>query len=427
MTDDIAKPIDLLKNIIARDYRQTLREPNGELAYPFIVPGSAQYSDQLWDWDAWWANVALRQVLADLDNEEARSEALPYEKGCIQNFVAISQKQLKWLGWMPVSVNPRGAKLPENPWRRNIHKPCLAQHAALIVQQEGGDVEWLKQCDALYTMQTLLNWYKMHQYHEATGLYIWSTDGGVGVDDDPCSFYRPPRSTASIYLNCLMVREMRALIYLLERAALDEVADGFRREAEALQTAINRECWDERDGFYYSVDVNLEPLEVDTWRHCGRRRHWNGLIMRIGVWSGFLGLWAEVATPKQAERVVREHYRNADTFNCAAGVRTLSKMEKMYMVRGSGNQSCWLGPVWGVANYMTWRGLLKYGFEDDARELAERTIRMFGRDVERCAAMHEYYQPSNAEPILNPGFQNWNHLVLNMIAWYEGRGAVTEF
>jgi putative isomerase len=41
--------------------------------------------------------------------------------------------------------------------------------------------------------------------------------------------------------------------------------------------------------------------------------------------------------------------------------------------------------------------------------------------------MHEYYQPDGAEPILNPGFQNWNHLVLNMIAWFEGREAVTEF
>jgi putative isomerase len=97
------------------------------------------------------------------------------------------------------------------------------------------------------------------------------------------------------------------------------------------------------------------------------------------------------------------------------------------MVRGSGNPSCWLGPVWGVSNYLTWRGLVKYGFEDDARELCERTIRMFGRDVANCGAMHEYYQPANAEPILNPGFQNWNHLVLNMIAWFEGRETVTEF
>ena len=38
----------------------------------------------------------------------------------------------------------------------------------------------------------------------------------------------------------------------------------------------------------------------------------------------------------------------------------------------------------------------------------------------------ESYQPSNGEPILNPGFQNWNFLVLIMIAWLEGRETVRE-
>jgi putative isomerase len=136
-------------------------------------------------------------------------------------------------------------------------------------------------------------------------------------------------------------------------------------------------------------------------------------------------LWAEIATQEQAERVV-EHYRDERTFNCEAGVRTLSKMEKMYLVQASGNPSCWLGPVWGASNYLTWRGLVRYGFEDDARELAEKTIWLFGRDLERRGALHEYYQP-DGEPLLNPGFQNWNHLVLNMIAWHEGAEEVVEF
>ena len=48
------------------------------------------------------------------------------------------------------------------------------------------------------------------------------------------------------------------------------------------------------------------------------------------------------------------------------------------------------------------------------------------RDIERYGAMHEYYQPENGEPILNRGFQNWNDLVLNMIAWLEGKTPVVE-
>jgi putative isomerase len=70
---------------------------------------------------------------------------------------------------------------------------------------------------------------------------------------------------------------------------------------------------------------------------------------------------------------------------------------------------------------------VRYGYADDARDLTEKTIRLFGRDIERFGALHEYYQPDNGEPILNRGFQNWNYLVLNMIAWLENKPVIAEF
>jgi putative isomerase len=99
----------------------------------------------------------------------------------------------------------------------------------------------------------------------------------------------------------------------------------------------------------------------------------------------------------------------------------------MYNLKASGNPSSWLGPIWGISNYMTWRGLVKYGFKNEAKELASKTIIMFGKDFEKSGTLHEYYQPENGEPILNPGFQNWNYLVLNMLAWMEKREVVEEF
>ena len=138
-------------------------------------------------------------------------------------------------------------------------------------------------------------------------------------------------------------------------------------------------------------------------------------------------MWAGIATPEQAQEMTSRHYKDPKTFHAPYGVRTLSKMEKMYNLKASGNPSSWLGPIWGVSNYLVFRGLLKYRFEAEARELAEKTILLFGRDFERFGALHEYYQPENGEPILNKGFQNWNYLVLNMINWLEGKTAVWEF
>ena len=64
---------------------------------------------------------------------------------------------------------------------------------------------------------------------------------------------------------------------------------------------------------------------------------------------------------------------------------------------------------------------------EEAEELASKTIELFGKDFKKYGVLHEYYQPENGEPILNPGFQNWNFLVLNMLAWIEGKPYVEEF
>lgn len=117
--------------------------------------------------------------------------------------------------------------------------------------------------------------------------------------------------------------------------------------------------------------------------------------------------------------MVKEHYLGPRTFHAPYGVRTLSKMEKIYAIIKSGNPSCWLGPIWGISNYMVFDGLCKYGYDTEAKDLAEKTITMLGRDIEGCGEMHEYYHPETGEGVNNPGFQNWNFLSLNMLEWLE--------
>ena len=70
---------------------------------------------------------------------------------------------------------------------------------------------------------------------------------------------------------------------------------------------------------------------------------------------------------------------------------------------------------------------MNYGFAGEAEELAIKTIQLFGKDLEKCGEMHEYYNPDTGEGLNNPGFQNWNLLVNNMIAEMEGRYVVKEF
>ena len=170
------------------------------------------------------------------------------------------------------------------------------------------------------------------------------------------------------------------------------------------------------------------PPPAGLFLHAGGQpRQYDCLIQRFSLWSGFMALWAGIATPQQAEEIVARQYLDTTLFCCPAGVRSPSPLEKMYNTKASGNPSSWQGPVWICVNYLVFRGLLRYGYTAEARLLAWKTIILLGRDFERFGALHEYYLPENGEPVLNRGFQNWNFLVLNMIAWLDGRPLAEEF
>lgn len=406
------------------------REPKGVLKHKFITPGVDAYLDNLWDWDSWLSGIALEQIMLETGNEADRAECMEYQKGCIYNALEYCGMD----GFIPIIIAPGSPSREEmikeiNVYDHNMHKPCLAQHAAFITKSLGGDAEWIR--DNINKLATFVNKYMFYHRDKATGLLFWNDDYMIGVDNDPCTFYRPRCSSASIYLNALMYKELMAMSYLSECLGMPSNAEAYARDARELAGKINEHCWDSRDGFFYSVDLNLLPVErhADSGFHLHQSapRAYDGLIQRFSVWSGFLPMWAGMASPEQAREMVERNYRDPRLFNAPAGVFTLSPSEKMFNIRPTQNPSTWQGPVWTCANWFVWRGLVDYGFEEDARELAEKTVLMLGRDFERFGELHEYYEPFSGEPMMNKGFQNWNLLVLNMIAWLDGRESVSGF
>ena len=274
-------------------------------------------------------------------------------------------------------------------------------------------------------MERYIQYYKKYMFHEKTGLYFWINDTAIGVDNDPSVFYQPDCSCASIYLNCLMYQELLAMDYIA--ALLGKEYSEYKKQADSLEAAINSSLWDERNGNYYSANLNLKPINTSVWLHSGMPRHWHSVIQRIDSWSGFMAMWAGIATQKQAKRMVEENMFNSRLFYSDFGICTLAKTEKMYCIVKSGNPSCWLGPIWGISNYICYRGLMKYGFKKEAEDIAFKTIRLFGEDLLRTSELHEYYHPDTGEGVNNPGFLNWNLLINNIIAELEGRDTVIEF
>jgi putative isomerase len=215
-----------------------------------------------------------------------------------------------------------------------------------------------------------------------------------------------------------MYRELLAMDRISKALGYGDRAFTYSKKAERLRDTINRLCWDERNGFYYSVDLNLLPIDPMSKRHSGAPRNWDCLIQKIDVWSGLLPMWAGITTKERAERIVKENLLDTRTFCAEYGIRSLARTEQMYQVVPSGNPSCWLGPVWILSNYLAFEGMLRYGFEEEAVALAKKTVELLGNDLEESGDFHEYYDPDTGAPIFNQGFQSWNFLVINMIACF---------
>lgn len=412
------KKFDALKKYLVELSEILLSEPQGDFKHPcIVVKGNSSYPRQLWDWGNWVNNVALRQIATDCGLYENLAD---YEKGSVLNFLNEQKED----GSIEIVVfSDPEINYTKNMPHRNVHKPVLAQHVAFICKYHK-DIPWVKK---VYPgLKKLISFYEENARHES-GLFFFFDDFAIGVDNDPSTWYRPDDSSASIFLNTLMYMEMGALAFVADALGKTDEAELYRKKQSDLKEAINEHCYDEKDGMYYSCDINLRKIDPDVKLHRGAPRHYSTLIQRIGCWSSFLPLWAGIPTKEQAERMVCENLLDEKAFWAPYGVRSLSKYEKMYRIIPSSNPSSWHGSVWILSNYFLFKGLLRYGFVEEAKELAEKTALLLDKDFKENGAFHEYYHPETGEGVYNKGFSSWNLLVYNMLSYLEGKEVVEEF
>ncbi len=397
---------------LRRNYRTMRHEAaGGVFKRPFIVAGGG-YEHCMWDWDSFFASVSLfclmRQENASRGTFDSMVEAM---QGNILNFLDIQLSN----GAIPPSFYPGSDGLYEKAiaqYEPNVHKPVLAQFVELVSEQIG-DYSWI--APRLADIRRLHAHYDARYFHPATGLYLWRSGAVIGVDNDPCTFGRPKCSSASVYLNCLMAKEFSAMARVLERTGDSEGAAAYREKRATLDANIRKYCWDRRDRFFYSVDLQCETERDIPWLNSGLGVFWPCLPMRIRLWTGFMPMWAGVATKEQAADLVRLHLNDREALGCDYGIRTLAANEPMYNCDKTSNPSNWLGPVWMIPNYMVFKGLVDYGFAAEAAAFREKVVLLLGRDIESNGGMHEYYVPETGAGVMNLGFMNWNYLVANMI------------
>jgi putative isomerase len=407
---------DQLVNYFGKTAPQLLRPAEGILVHPSIacsLPGR-QYSTSLWDWDTYWTTRALFRFATISNDPALRSKVGEHAIGSFMNFFDHQSEEGRISIMLDVkNADPFGTLKSNRPKSQNQAKPIFGQ-LAYVIADEVGSVDWLApQFDKL--LRFYASWVSGNQ--SSIGLLVWGNDVAIGNDNDPTTFGRPFFSSANLLLNCLFYEDLRAATELARRLNRTDDQQRLGAQARTLGEQIQKYCWDQRDLFYYTVDVQCVDRRRELIRHVkpGMDMSWQCLPLRVQTFTGFLPLWCALATPDQAKALVQTNYLADDRFCGNWGVRSLSSKESMYCMDFSSNPSNWLGPVWIIVNYFVWKGLRNFGFHDEASRLADKTLRLLSNDLAKNGSLNEYYHPDTGTALSHQGFMDWNLLVLEMM------------
>jgi len=329
---------------------------------------------EFYDWDLYFENIFLTYYGISAYNRNGVEMFLDQQLEC--GFVART---------MGVScLRPR-----------HHFKPFLAQ-IALLGSRQTGDYRWLlgKYYDRL--KKYLDYWFWFCDF-DKNGLCVWDGADHSGMDNQARRCGQDVMTVEGVDLNCYLVRELWAMAEIAVETGRTEEAEGFRRHAEKLADLINTVFWDETDGFYYDRDERRqEPVKIKSI-------------------AGLIPLWLGIVPEDRAKRLVKEHILNPEEFWLPYPVASWARNEPDYYQERRGGECTWMGATWIPTNYMVFHGLMKYGYKDAARELADKTFRM----VLEEAATREYYNgETGSGQGLNP-FWGWSTLAYLMPAEYQ--------
>jgi len=366
----------LIAQIHAKE--NVVKPPKGILKHEYLVPAGPYF--QLFDWDTYFMGVALSYdgVGQPLANS-------------VRNFLEFVDEYANYTGYTPREIAPDALwALPEQC------KPFLAQ-AAARASRTMTDYQWLlepngesKRSNYEKLGDTLHFWENTRRAPD--GLFLWYDGVESGVDNNPAVSNRPAQVTEGVDLQCYLYREYRAMAVLAEKLGRRDDVEKYNAKADDLEKLVREKMWSESDGMFLNIDART------------------GQFVKIKTWTNLVPLWAGIATPDQAERMIRDHVLNANEFWCNYGIRTLAPGEPLYNAKSG----YWRGPVWVISNYLVMHGLMRYGHLEDAREVAARTVSLLVNDIKATGGMNENYDPDNGAPAAAGHFVSWDLLAEHM-------------
>lgn len=370
--------------------KQVVKEPDGFIQYPYLIP--AGFYSQLWDWDAFFM---ANHFISKGEPEYMKNWVLTFSRGIDDD------------GYVAGCMTKDG---PRNVYSgRFAMKPFLSQ-GAYHYSKATDDWEWLR---PLYpALNKVIDYRRTTQRDSISGLYYWEIAMQSGADNNPALNYfkDDTRSFLSTDASAFQYGELMAQAAIARKLGYKEDAEAFGAEAEEIKKALNDICWNEEDECYYNVDRET-------------REHYR----RVG-YSTFVPLMYNMAPMDNGRRMINRYMLPEDGMRGEYGFRSLSKSDVDYNNKNIIVPfSNWQGPVWGICNYIYSIGLHNYGFPEEVEWLAEKVGGLMAKDLDDYGTMHETYHADTGEPLAPSnfkyrtpdgriqGFVSWNLCMENVL------------
>ncbi|MEP0266556.1 trehalase family glycosidase [Dokdonia sp.] len=363
------------------------RIPAGEIAYEGLFP-SYHYTwfNGFWSWDSWKHAVGLSYYNIDLAKEQVK---LMFEFQDEDGFVA--------------DCVYRDTTIEAHNYRDT--KPPLSAWAVAKIYKKDKDLDFVKY---MYPkLKKYHQWWYDKRDHDRDGMCEYgSTDGSLiaakwesGMDNairfDDSKILKNGEGAYSIDqesvdLNAYLYAEKQFLVILAKALQKTEDANQYEKEASLLKIRIQKQFYDENDGWFY--DTSLD-----------------GSTFIKGEGSeGWTALWAHAATQEQAE-VVKDKMMDSTKFYTRVPFQTMSAdHSKFDPLKGY-----WRGPNWLDQAYFGVKGLRNYGFDEEANKATVQIIKGAKGVLDKGDAIRENYHPLTGEGLHAYNF-SWSaaHLIM---------------
>lgn len=403
-----------LKADIAQLMADNRREKNGHI---YTIPSRDTYPYQ-WLWDSCFHAI----ILSHIDPEIAKAELSSLASAQFKN--GMIPHMIYW---------QRGDEITPFPvikWGKrrtsSITQPPMLAIATWQVYQACGDKSFLR--DMLPVIRRFHGYLRRQRDPRKSGLIGVVNPDESGEDNSPrydqalhldphhdfqSNFKKRLRLVKNYKDARFMVKQHMDRKHWVRDVPMNSIFVASSRAAAQIAGELDNTLQQKRftkHAEQTAAGMRLHMLEHDLfWSTMG----YNQKKICVRTWALFAPLFAQVATPQEAEALRRIFY-DEKTFATKYRIPSTSIDEPAFDPSGDWRGESWVGtnwrgPVWIGANWIMAKGLEKYGMDKERDILVRDSLRLIKK-----SGFREYYDPLTGK---GHGARNftWGGLLLDLL------------